>query len=114
MSKTKNEFPPQVHERAVRLVPETEGQHASCWQVPRVRLGVEPHCRAERRPAFPGPAQRHGAIRDPQIHTTRLDNRQHLLRAPRDRLALGLATSAMIPTVRSFASDISNARAPVQ
>ena len=32
MSKTTNKFSPEVRERAVRLVFETEGQHASRWQ----------------------------------------------------------------------------------
>ena|SRR6056297_856775 len=32
MSKTTNKFSPEVRERAVRLVVETEGQHASRWQ----------------------------------------------------------------------------------
>ena len=32
MSKTTNKFSPEVRARAVRLVLETEGQHASRWQ----------------------------------------------------------------------------------
>ena len=32
MGKTANRFSPEVRERAVRLVFETEGQHASRWQ----------------------------------------------------------------------------------
>jgi transposase-like protein len=32
MSKTTNKFSPEVRERAVRLLLETEGQHASRWQ----------------------------------------------------------------------------------
>ncbi|ACM03848.1 Transposase IS3/IS911 family protein [Cereibacter sphaeroides KD131] len=32
MSKTTNKFSPEVRERSVRLVLETEGQHASRWQ----------------------------------------------------------------------------------
>jgi transposase-like protein len=32
MSKTTNKFSPEVRERAVRLVLETAGQHASRWQ----------------------------------------------------------------------------------
>ena len=32
MSKTTNKFSPEVRERAVRLVFETEGQHSSRWQ----------------------------------------------------------------------------------
>ena len=32
MSKTTNKFSPEVRERAVRLVLETEGQHALRWQ----------------------------------------------------------------------------------
>ena len=32
MSKTTNEFSPEVRERSVRLVFETDGQHASRWQ----------------------------------------------------------------------------------
>jgi len=32
MSKTPNKFSPGVRERAVRLVPDNEGQHESRWQ----------------------------------------------------------------------------------
>jgi transposase-like protein len=32
MSKTRNKFSPEVRERAVRLVLEIQGQHASRWQ----------------------------------------------------------------------------------
>ena len=32
MSKTANKFSPEVRERAVQLVLDIEGQHASSWQ----------------------------------------------------------------------------------
>ncbi len=40
MSTTTNKFSPEVRERAVRLVLETEGQHASRWQAVMSIAGV--------------------------------------------------------------------------